>query len=50
MPASHLSTQRTQALALLKRLGMTPLAEFIEAAIIATTVGRILTRASGFRA
>lgn len=41
MPASDNSTQRTQALALLKRRGMTRLAEFIEAGITATTVGRM---------
>ena len=38
MPASDTSTQRTQALALLKRRGMTRLAEFHEASITATTV------------
>jgi predicted transcriptional regulator of viral defense system len=41
MPASFNSTQRSQALALLKRLGMTRLAEFGEAGITATTVGRM---------
>jgi predicted transcriptional regulator of viral defense system len=41
MPASDTSTQRTQALALLKRRGMTRLAEFSEAGITATTVGRM---------
>jgi len=41
MPASGTSTQRTQALALLKQQGMTRLAEFSEAAITATTVGRM---------
>ena len=41
MPASDNSTQRTQALALLKRRGMTRLAEFGEAGITATTVGRM---------
>jgi predicted transcriptional regulator of viral defense system len=41
MPASDTSTQRTQALALLKRRGMTRLAEFGEAGITATTVGRM---------
>ena len=41
MPASHISSQRTQALALLKRQGMTRLAEFSEAGITATTVGRM---------
>ena len=41
MPASDTSTQRTQALALLKRRGMTRLAEFHEAGITATTVGRM---------
>ena len=41
MPASDNSTQRTQALALLKRRGMTRLAEFSEAGITATTVGRM---------
>jgi len=35
------STQRTQALALLKRRGMTRLAEFSEAGITATTVSRM---------
>ena len=35
------STQRTQALALLKQQGMTRLAEFSEAGITATTVGRM---------
>ena len=41
MPASDNSTQRTQALALLKRRGMTRLAEFSEAGITATTVSRM---------
>lgn len=41
MPTSDNSTQRTQALALLKRRGMTRLAEFSEAGITATTVGRM---------
>ena len=41
MPASDLSTQRAQALALLKRRGMTRLAEFAEAGITATTVSRM---------
>ena len=41
MPASDNPTQRTQALALLKRRGMTRLAEFSEAGITATTVGRM---------
>ena len=41
MPASNTSTQRTQALALLKRRGMTRLAEFHETGITATTVGRM---------
>ena len=41
MPASDNSTQRTQALALLKRRGMTRLAEFSAAGITATTVGRM---------
>ena len=41
MPASDTSTQRTQALALLKRRGMTRLAEFAEAGITATTVSRM---------
>ena len=41
MPASDISTQRTQALALLKRRGMTRLAEFSAAGITATTVGRM---------
>jgi Transcriptional regulator, AbiEi antitoxin len=41
MPASDNSTQRTQALALLKRRGMTRLAEFSQAGITATTVGRM---------
>lgn len=40
-PASDTSTQRTQALALLRRRGMTRLAEFSEAGITATTVGRM---------
>ncbi|WP_430421974.1 type IV toxin-antitoxin system AbiEi family antitoxin domain-containing protein [Methylibium petroleiphilum] len=41
MPASNLSTQRSQALALLKRRGLTRLAEFGEAGITATTVSRM---------
>jgi predicted transcriptional regulator of viral defense system len=41
MRAPDSSTQRTQALALLKRRGMTRLAEFSEAGITATTVGRM---------
>jgi predicted transcriptional regulator of viral defense system len=41
MPATDTSTQRTQALALLKRRGMTRLAEFSQAGITATTVGRM---------
>ena len=41
MPASDNSTQRSQALALLKRRGLTRLAEFSEAGITATTVGRM---------
>ena len=41
MPAPDISTQRTQALTLLKRRGMTRLAEFSEAGITATTVGRM---------
>jgi len=41
MPASDTATQRTQALALLKRRGMTRLAEFHEAGITATTVSRM---------
>ena len=41
MPFPAISTQRTQALALLKRRGMTRLAEFSEAGITATTVGRM---------
>ena len=41
MHAPDSSTQRTQALALLRRRGMTRLAEFIEAGITATTVGRM---------
>ena len=41
MPASDSSTQRSQALALLKRRGMTRLAEFGEAGITATTVSRM---------
>lgn len=41
MPVPAPSTQRTQALALLKRRGMTRLAEFSEAGITATTVGRM---------
>jgi predicted transcriptional regulator of viral defense system len=36
-----MSTQRTQALALLKRRGITRLAEFRQAGITATTVGRL---------
>lgn len=41
MPASDMSTQRTQSLALLKRRGITRLAEFRQAGITATTVGRL---------
>ena len=41
MPATDTSTQRTQALALLKRRGMTRLAEFSEAGITATTISRM---------
>jgi predicted transcriptional regulator of viral defense system len=41
VPASDTSTQRSQALALLKRRGMTRLAEFGEAGITATTVSRM---------
>ena len=41
MPATDTSTQRTQALALLQRRGMTRLAEFSEAGITATTVVRM---------
>ena len=41
MAAPNTSTQRTQALALLKRRGMTRLAEFSAAGITATTVGRM---------
>ena len=41
MPAPNTSTQRVQALALLKRQGMTRLAEFSEAGITATTVSRM---------
>ena len=41
MPASDTSTQRNQALALLKRRGMTRLAELHEAGITATTVSRM---------
>ena len=41
MPASHISTQRTQALALLKRRGMTRLAEFSASGITATTISRM---------
>jgi predicted transcriptional regulator of viral defense system len=41
MPASDTSTQRTQALALLKLQGMTRLAEFHEAGITATTISRM---------
>ena len=41
MPASNPSTQRSQALALLKRRGLTRLAEFGEAGITATTVSRM---------
>ena len=40
MPASDTSTQRTQALVLLKRRGMTRLAEFSASGITATTVSR----------
>ena len=38
MPASNNSTQRTQTLALIKRRGMTRLAEFSEAGTTATPV------------
>ena len=48
MPASDTPTQRTDALALLKRRGMTRLAEFREAGITATTNGP--TRPTGFGA
>jgi predicted transcriptional regulator of viral defense system len=41
MPASDTSTQRSQALALLKRRGMTRMVEFGEAGITATTVSRM---------
>ncbi len=41
MPAPDVSTQRTQALALLRRRRMTWLAEFSAAGITATTVGRM---------
>ncbi len=41
MSTPNTSTQRTQALALLKRRGMTRLAEFSEAGITATTVSRM---------
>ena len=41
MSASDTSTQRTQALALLKRRGMTRLAEFSASGITATTVSRM---------
>ena len=41
MRAPDSSTQRTQALALLRRRGMTRLAEFIQAGISATTIGRM---------
>ena len=41
MPSSHTATQRSQALALLKRRGMTRLAEFGQAGITATTVSRM---------
>jgi predicted transcriptional regulator of viral defense system len=41
MPSPVTSTQRSQALALLKRRGMTRLAEFGEAGITATTVSRM---------
>ena len=41
MPASDTPTQRTEALALLKRRGMTRLAEFREVGITATTVSRM---------
>ncbi|MCW5623174.1 MAG: type IV toxin-antitoxin system AbiEi family antitoxin domain-containing protein [Burkholderiales bacterium] len=41
MSDSEIFTQRAQALALLRRRGMTRLAEFSEAGITATTVGRM---------
>lgn len=41
MPAAETSTQRTQALALLRRRGMTRLAELNAAGITATTVSRM---------
>jgi len=41
MPAPDTSTQRTQALALLQRRGMTRLAEFSAVGITATTVSRM---------
>jgi hypothetical protein len=44
--ASDTPTQRSQALALLKRRGMTRLAEFSDAGITATTVGRMELRQS----
>lgn len=41
MPTPNTSTQRSQALALLKRRGMTRLSEFAAAGITATTVSRM---------
>ncbi len=41
MPTAEMITQRTQALALLKRHGMTRLAEFVAVGITATTVSRM---------
>jgi predicted transcriptional regulator of viral defense system len=41
MPTPNTSTQRSQALTLLKRRGMTRLTEFSAAGITATTVGRM---------
>ncbi len=41
MPAAYTSTQRTQALALLRRRGMTRLAEFNAAGITAPTISRM---------
>ena len=41
MPAPDTSTQRSQALALLRQQGMTRLAEFSAAGITATTVSRM---------
>ncbi|MGD9836136.1 MAG: type IV toxin-antitoxin system AbiEi family antitoxin domain-containing protein [Piscinibacter sp.] len=41
MPAAYASTQRTKALVLLRRRGMTRLAEFNAAGITATTISRM---------